>query len=304
MALNGLSYAGGNFLLEIDGTRCGFLQSFEGGNMIAEVHSHKSGVSNFEKKNVTTVKWGAVKFKTGIGMSKAVYEWMQAAFDMGVLYKSGAVTVANFDFKSERRMDLMDMLMTKVTMPAFDGDSKETGYFDIEVMPQSVRWLKESGGDLRGEQGTKQKLFHCANFRLELGGLPCTRVNKIEGLSWECKTTLDAVGEKREYSLHPTATSVSDFTLHISMADLDAWANKAKSWFIDGNTSENDELTGAIVMLGPDMKKELGRIELMNVGLKEFIGNPKLEARTEKVARFQVKCYAERIKLVLADADS
>ncbi|MEZ4368331.1 MAG: phage tail protein [Kofleriaceae bacterium] len=301
---NAPSFSAGKFLMDLDGMRCGFLQSFEGGNMVAELASHKMGPSNFEKKHVTTTKWGAVKFKAGIGMSKAVYEWMQAAFDMGVLYKNGAITVADFNYKAQRRMDMMNMLMTKVTMPAFDGDSKESAYFDIEVMPEQIRWMKESGGDLRGDIGPKQKAFQCANFRFELGGLPCGRVNKIEGLAWECKTTTDAVGEKREHTIHPTSTSVSDFTLHISMADLEPWAAKAKSWFIDGNCLEGDEMSGAVVMLGPDMKTELGRIDLMNVGMKEFIGNPKLEAQSDKVARFQVKCYAERVKLSLSGTDA
>ena len=91
----------------LDGLRIGFLQSFEGGQMVAELATHKMGPSNFEKKQVTTIKWGEVKFKTGVGMSKGIYEWMQSAFDMGVLYKSGAVTVADFNYKAQRRMEMV-----------------------------------------------------------------------------------------------------------------------------------------------------------------------------------------------------
>jgi hypothetical protein len=259
------SYTAGKFLLDIDGMRVGFLQSFEGGNMVAELASHKMGPSNFEKKHVTTTKWGAIKFKTGAGMSKGVYEWMQSAFDAG---------------------------------------SKESAYFDIEVMPEQIRWMKESGTDVRGTIGPKQKAWHCANFRFELGGLPCGRVSKIEGLSWECKVTHDMVGEHRENTIHPTATTISDFTLTISQADLEAWAQKAKSWFVDGNCLEGDEMTGMITLLGPDMKKELATIELLNVGFKEFEANPKLEAQTESVARFKVKCYAEQVKFKLIETDA
>lgn len=301
---NDRSYTAGKFLLDIDGMRVGFLQSFEGGNMVAELASHKMGPSNFEKKHVTTTKWGAIKFKTGAGMSKGVYEWMQSAFDMGVLYKNGAITVADFNYKAQRRMDMMNMLMTKVTMPAFDAGSKESAYFDIEVMPEQIRWMKESGTDVRGTIGPKQKAWHCANFRFELGGLPCGRVSKIEGLSWECKVTHDMVGEHRENTIHPTATTISDFTLTISQADLEAWAQKAKSWFVDGNCLEGDEMTGMITLLGPDMKKELATIELLNVGFKEFEANPKLEAQTESVARFKVKCYAEQVKFKLIETDA
>ena len=304
MSLNNRTYTAGKFLLELDGTPTGYLQSFEGGNMVAELATHKMGPSNYEKKNVTTTKWGNVKFKTGAGMSKGVYEWMQAAFEMGVLYKSGAVTVADFNYKAQRRMDLMNMLMTKVTMPSFDASSKESAYFDIECAVEQVRWMKESGADVRGNIGAKQKSWQVSNYRLELGGLPCSRVSKIEGLSWECKTTQDQVGEQREYSIHPTSTTVSDFTLSISMADLEPWAAKAKSWFVDGQCLESDEMSGSIQMLGPDMKTVLGEIQLMNVGFKEFEANPKLEAQTESVARFKVKCYAEQVKFKLSVTDA
>jgi phage tail-like protein len=302
--LNDRSYTSGKFAFELDGHRCGFLQNVEGGQMIAELATHKMGPNNYEKKNVTTVKWGDVKMRTGIGMSKGLYQWIQAAFDMGVLYKNGAITVANFNYKAERRMDLLNMLMTKVQMPTLDGASKDTGYFDITCAIEQIRWLKEGGQDVRGEVGPKQKAWHCSNWRYEMAGLPAKRIAKVEGLAWECKTTMDSIGDARENTIHPTATTVTDFTLHISMRDLEAWAAKAKDWFVDGNCLEPNEMTAAISLLAPDMNKELGRIELMNVGLKEFNAHGKLEAQTENVARFQVKCYAEQIKFYLTDVDA
>jgi phage tail-like protein len=298
------SYTAGKFAFELDGTRVGFLQSFDGGNMSAELATHKMGPSNYEKKNVTTIKWTPLKMRTGIGMSKGLYQWIQAAFDMGVMYKNGAITVADFNYKAQRRMDVENMLMTKVTMPTLSGDSKETGYFDIEVLPERCRWMKEGGQDVRGQIGAKQKGWHCANWRLEIGGLPTKRVAKIEGLAWECKTVMDSIGDARENTIHPVATTVTDFTIHVSMADLEAWQAKAKQWFVDGACLEGDEMTAAITLLGPNMSTEYGRIELLNVGLKEFNAHGKLEGQTENVARFQVKLYAEQIKFVLSEVDA
>jgi len=298
------TYTAGKFAFELDGHRCGFLQSFEGGDMTAELATHKMGPSNYEKKNVTTVKWTPLKLRTGIGMSKGLYQWIQAAFDMGVMYKNGACTIADFNYKAQRRMDITNMLMTKVTMPTLDGASKETGYFDIEAVPEMCRWLKEGGQDVRGEIGPKQKGWHCANWRFEIGGLPTKRVAKIEGLAWECKTAMDSIGDSRENTIHPVATTVTDWTIHISLADLEAWQAKAKQWFVDGKCLEGDEMTAAITLMDPSFQKELGRIELMNVGLKEFKAHGKLEAQTENVARFQVKLYTEQMKFILNETDS
>ncbi len=296
MALNNRSMTTGKFLFTIDGTPAGYVQSFEGGNMVAELYAHKAGGANFQKKHVTTRKWTPVKVRTGIGMSKGLYEWMQAAFDMGVLYKNGAVTVCDFNYKAQRRMDALNMLMTKVTFPTLDGSSSQGGYFDIEMQPEQCRWIKEGGQTIVGELGEKQKAWHTANWRLDMAGLPCARVAKIEGLSWECKTKPGEIGDAIEYTNHPVATTVSDFSLEISLADLEPWAAKAKAWFVDGQCLEGDEMTATVTLLAPDRSTSLGTLELLNVGFKEFEANPKIEAESDKIARFKVKLYAERCK--------
>jgi hypothetical protein len=137
-----------------------------------------------------------------------------------------------------------------------------------------------------------------------MAGLPCKRVAKIEGLTWECKTAMDMIGDARENTIHPVATTVTDFTLHISMADLDPWAAKADQWFRLGQCLEGDEMSATITMLQPDMATPVGTVEMYNVGFKEFQAQPKLEAQTENVARFQVKCYVERMTWIpgLTDA--
>jgi hypothetical protein len=278
------------------------VQSFEGGNMVAELASHKAGARPTSRRSTSPPrKWGPVKVKTGAGMSKGLYEWMQSAFDMGVLYKNGAITVVRLQLQGPApHGHALNMLMTKVTMPTLDafGVARSRRTSTSRCMPEQIRWIKEGGTDVRRRPSARSRRRGTPPTSASSIGRPAVRprVAKIEGLSWECKVTHDMVGEHRENTIHPTATTISDFTLTISQADLEAWAQKAKSWFVDGNCLEGDEMTGMITLLGPDMKKELATIELLNVGFKEFEANPKLEAQTESVARFKVKCYAEQVK--------
>ena len=86
-----------------------------------------------------------------------------------------------------------------------------------------------------------------------------------------------------------------DLKLAISYADHDAWAQAApKKWFVDGHHLEADEMTGRIVFLGPNMKDELGEIELKNVGFKKF-SDDDAEANSEKIKRFNVELYVEKM---------
>jgi phage tail-like protein len=296
------AYTAGRWGLDIDGAKCGFLQSVEGGHAKADIVEHKSGAGSssfgpgYNAKNITLISYEPIKFKAGAGMSKGFWEWLKAAMDLGVLYKNGAITACNFNYESMRRMDILNMLMTKLSVPALKADAKDNLYFDFEAKAEMVRWMKEGGQKYAGASGTKQKAWHVSNFRLEgMGGLPLAKVNEISGITWECKAVPDAVGEMREYEQVPVALTVSDFKMSISMKDLDPWAQKADDWFRLGHCLQDNEMTLDVVLLEPDMSTEVGRIQLSNVGLKSFQANPKYEAGTESVARFGVECYAEKI---------
>jgi hypothetical protein len=297
-SLAGRTYGAGNFALQVDGgSDIAFLQSVEGGGPSGELHSHKMGPVAYEKKHMTTIKYEDLKFKTGIGMSKSLYEWMRAALKQGVLYKNGAVMSANFDGVVQRRMDCMNMLITEIACPDFDGSNKQSAYFTVTAAVEQSRWMKGDGSKLQANISAKQKAWHNANFRFSMAGLPTARVSTIKGLKWTCKFERDAVGEIREYTIHPTHCEVTDFDLTISAADLEPWAQKAEDWFIRGNCLEDHEMEATIEALSPN-GEELCQINIMNVGFKQFNHWGQLEAATEKMSRFSVKLYGEQMDII------
>ena len=87
------------------------------------------------------------------------------------------------------------------------------------------------------------------------------------------------------------------------MADYDAWFQAAKKWFIDGHHEANDEMSGAIVFLGPDMKTEIGRVTLKNCGFAKF-AHGAFEANSNKAARFSCEFYVEAMELTIKYGDA
>jgi hypothetical protein len=57
------------------------------------------------------------------------------------------------------------------------------------------------------------------------------------------------------------------------------------------------------VFLGPDMKEELGEVTLLNVGFKKF-SKDDFEANSEKIARFSVELYVEKMEFKINQYDS
>jgi len=295
MAIDSRTYTGGRFALDIDGFNVGFLKKFSGLAMEADIVANDLGPDNVQKKHVSNIKWTPGKATVGMGMGKGMYEWMKAAFDKGYVTKNGTFTSADFNYKAQSSLTFFNGLITGITVPKLSGDSKDAAYFDVEFEAEQVRWAKGGGEDIRGKIGPKQKSWLCSNFRLDLGGkLPCNRVASIDSFTWKCAVAADQIGIHREPTKHPAKVTVPDLKLSISYADHQAWADAARKWFVDGHHLEGDEMNGSIVFLGPDMKEEIGEIELQNIGFKKF-SDEDAEANSEKIKRFNVELYVEKM---------
>jgi hypothetical protein len=288
------TYTGGRFALDINGDNAGYLKKFSGLAMEADIVSNDLGPDNVQKKHVSNIKWTPGKATVGIGMGKELYEWIKAAFDKGYVTKSGALTAADFNYKAMSVQTFQNALITSLTSPKLDGSSKDAAYFDVEFEAEQVRWTKGGGEDIRGKVGPKQKAWLCSNFRVEMGGLPCSRIASVDSFTWKCAVASDQIGIFREPTKHPAKVTVPDVKLSISMADYQAWADSAKKWFIDGQHLEENEMQGRIVFLNPNMKDEIGEIELQNCGFKKF-SKDDMEANSEKIARFNVELYVEKM---------
>jgi hypothetical protein len=271
--------------------------------MEGDVVSNDLGPDNVQKKHLANIKWTPGKATIGIGMGKGMYDWIKAAFDKGYVTKNGSLTSADFNYKAQSRLDFMQALVTSVTVPKLDGSSKDAAYFDVEFEAEQIRWSKGGGEDIRGKIGPVQKAWLCSNFRVEIGGLPCNRVASVDAFTWKCSVVSDQIGIFREPTKHPAKVTVPEIKLSISHADHEPWAAAAKKWFVDGYHLESDEMTGRIVFLDPNMKDELGEIELMNVGFKKF-SDEDLEANSEKIKRFNVELYVEKMIFKINKYDS
>jgi hypothetical protein len=300
---NERSYTGGRFQLEVGSYNVGYLKKFSGLSMEADIATNDLGPDNVQKKHVANIKWTPGKATVGMGMGYGMYQWIKAAFDKGYQTQSGSFINGDFNYKAMSRVDFTGGLVTSVTVPKLDGSSKDSAYFDVEWEAEQVRWLKGDGKELQAQIGAKQKRWLCSNFKVEIADLPCARVASVDSFTWKCAVASDQIGIFREPTKHPAKVTVPDIKLSISMADYDKWADRAKAWFVDGNHSENNEMTGSITFLAPDMKAELGRIDLMNVGFKKFSEDDR-EANSEKISRFSVELYVEKMAFNIKEYDA
>jgi hypothetical protein len=297
------SHTAGRFALDIDGYNVGFLKKFSGLAMEADIAANDLGPDNVQKKHVSNIKWTPGKATVGIGMGKGMYEWINASFKKGYQTKGGSFTAGDFNYKAQSRLEFQEALITSVTVPKLDGSSKDAAYFDVEFEAEKVKWIKGGGEDIKANIGTKQKAWLCSNFRVEIDDMPCDRISSVDSFTWKCSVAPDQIGTTREPTKHPAKVTVPDIKLSISHADHQKWADWAYQWFVVGNHYDENEKSGRIVFLGPDMKKELGEITLKHIGLKKF-SDEDAEANSEKIKRFNVELYVEEMLFVINESDA
>ena len=288
------SYATGHFALELDGILIGLLKSVDGGAISADVVSEKQ-IDYFSKKHITNVKYEEFTAQCGFSMSKAIYDWINKSWTGNAQRKNGAVVAAdfNYDAKSERRF--RDALLTETTIPACDGSSKEPAYLTIKFAPEEITNQKASGKlALPSTKGQKQWLP--SNFKLEIDGLDCTKVSKVDAFTVKQGVVTDPVGEERDYEKEPGKLEFPNLSIMLAESAAQTWFDYFQSFVIQGNSGEANEKSGTLSFLDSTLKETLAHIRFFNLGIFK-LSDEKADASSNQIKRIRAELYCERMEI-------
>jgi phage tail-like protein len=289
-----------SFMLTLDGVACGFLASSVGGDISADVIEERADGSPFAHKHIGRPKYEDLTLQLGFGMASPVYDWIAATWSAGFARKNGSVTAVDASMNAFSEQQFARALLTKTTIPALDAASKDAGRLTITLSPEST--TTAAGAGKAPTVGIAQhKPFLLSRFRLELDGLDCSHVTKIDSFTVEVKVSSDAVGGLREVGTEPTGIAFPD--LRVTMAE-GAAAATWQSWFtdfvLDGKNEEAQEKNGSIVFLAPDLQGELARATLHNVGISALRRVP--FGANDSVRRLAADLYCERMEFAVGTA--
>jgi len=98
------SYTSGSFFFNLEGVKCGFIKSVEGGNVSAEVITEQVGPEYFVKKHIGAPRYEDFKLQIDLSMARNIYDWISASWKANYQRKDGSIHAAdyNFNVKSER----------------------------------------------------------------------------------------------------------------------------------------------------------------------------------------------------------
>jgi hypothetical protein len=293
------SYVAGHFLLTLDGVDAGFVKSIEGGAIHADVINETVGPSYFVKKHIGPPRYEDFTIQVGAWMQDALYDWIAASWKMNYQRKNGSIVNYDFNFEARSQREFFNALVTEVQIPAMDGASKDQAYMTVKFAPEYTRIGKAAGKAKLPPVKAAQEMWLASNFRLEIDGLDCTKVNAIDSFTVRQTAVADDVGDARDFAKEPGRLEFPNLTITMAETAASTWHDWFEEFVIKGVNDESHEKNGSLTFLTPNRQAELGRVNFFNLGIFK-LAPTKADAGTEQIQRVTAHLYCERMELQMA----
>lgn len=263
------SYSAGHFELAIDGHKStAYLKSVDGGYVRASVLDEPIGPHNLHIKHMSTVDIEPFSVECGLSGANDILKWIQLSWRKEPARRSGQITHANFDLVKTYEHEFFDALITETTFPTLDGASKEAAYLKLKLQPERVISKQASGERISGQMGSKQKLWMCSGFRLNLDHINgCEYINKIDSFTIKQGVKKMYTGADRFPQIEPTKIEFPNLSGTISLQYADGILEWYKKYIVDGQHDKKAQTSGSLEFLSPDRADSLFKIQLYDVGI-------------------------------------
>ena len=288
-------FAAGRFALELDGTTCGFLKSVAGGAITADVIVEPPAAGAFRKKHIGAPRYEELVLGLDLSLDKAVYEWLADSFAGKHVRRDGSIIAADSRLKAVSERQFSRALVTEITIPAADAASKEPGFLTVKLLPEVLR-AKAGSRAATKVSASKAKAWLPANFKLEIDGLDCKKVTKIDALSFKVRVAEDQVRERRLATKEPTSAETPNLRITLPESASQTWTAWFDDFVVKGLSGDENEKSGKLSFLGPDLKSTLAEVRFFNLGIFRLEPEPKA-VETETLARIRAELYCERMEL-------
>jgi hypothetical protein len=170
-----------------------------------------------------------------------------------------------------------------VTVPKADAGSKEPGVLTVKLAPELLR-ARAGSGVAAKVSAARAKSWLPANFKLEIDGLDCKKVSKIEALSFKVKVAEDQVGEERIATKEPTSIEVPNLQVTLAESGSQTWTAWFDDFVVKGLNGDENEKSGKLSFLTPDLKSTLAEVRFFNLGIFRLEPEPRAAARRRSPA--------------------
>jgi hypothetical protein len=263
------------------------LRDASGGTTFANVVRQSAPNDHFARKSLGGARIEDFVVNVATPSSSGLVQWIAASWGPKTSTRSGAVLTCAADSTIVAEQAFGGALISETTMPALDGSTKEPAAFSVRFVAATTLPTISPGGKLKlPVGGAVLKPWLPSLFRLEIAGLDCTKVSRIDGFT-----------VRRDFN---SPIDFPDLRIFVSMASAQAWIEWHKRMVIDGRGGDKEEKKGTIRLLGTDLKTELARIELAGLGIYRL--KPERPVPDAAPERLVADLYCEQMTLIASGA--
>jgi phage tail-like protein len=298
MALSERSFVGGYYLLSIDNKDLGIVQSVDGVGIKGDLLTQAIGADNVVVKSIGGVTVEPLTFQVGAALSSTFYDWVEASWTHNYSRKDGSLVLCDFDMKPRHEIEFTQALVVETTVPALDANQKSPAMLTIKLQPESIKHItKPPRNQPRGANPSGQKQFQCQNFRFKLDHVDTGNVSKVEAFTIKQTVKPLTTGRSRWPQYEPMKLEYPNVTITTSLEGSTELFDWHKRFVIDGDAQVEDEQTGVMSLLTPDLKTSLLDVSFEGVGITSIaIEKSEASARTQ-VKRVHAELYVSTMKL-------
>jgi hypothetical protein len=275
----------GRFVLDLGGEMAGHLITAEGGHASAEVITQAPGQSCLPQKNIGPARYGDITLSVATGMSAEFYEWMQAVIECQPVDKDGAIITTDFNYKEVGRQEFVNALITEIGFPSLDASSKDPAAIKVSFSPELTRRRPGKGNTIKPCTGRGQRKWLASDFRLNIDGLDCTKVQQIGALVIKQPVTAERIPGRIEYP---------NLTVTLPESAAQSFFDWHEDFVIDGNSGSANEKKGQLEFLAPNRAQALFTIDFRGLGIFSLVLD-KLEAGADPIRRVTAEMYCEEM---------
>ena len=273
----------GSFLLELEGQSVP-VKSIEGGAPVGVVLTAAPAAgAHFREKHLSGVRFEPIAIAASSRRARPLFDWITTAWQGTLAQKNGAVIRVDVNGRPQAKREFVKAILVETTVPMLDGASKNPADFTVRLAPERTRDVTPPTTLPPTSPSTpKDAPFLSANFRLDIVGLDCTKVSKIDSFTVKHNPA--------------PATGVPEFPnlrIELSAVSADTWRTWFQSFVIDGHSSATDEKSGSLSFLNANLTTVLATINFHNLGIF------RLENAPADPSRVVAELYCERMELAI-----
>jgi hypothetical protein len=291
------AYAASRFGLMLDGVFVGFVQSAEGGSVVGQVVAEPTPVGP-PRKHLASVDFEPILLQIGAGMGRPLYDWIASVLDGNPVRKSGEIIAVDANYATVSRVEFSNAAIASIGLPAMDASSKEPAYIMLELSPEFTRRRMGDGATLPAGIATKSGRWLRSNFKLDISGLQgaTSRVATIEALTITRKSAASEIGAGRDYVEEPDSIDIANLVFTVPESGAEPLSSWHEDFVVRGNNGQDEERTGTLEYLSPDLKTPLLTIRFSGLGIFSLSPEKSVSGQ-DTLRRMRAALYCETLTL-------